>query len=131
MAPAPDWPPSWWKTRRRATRERALRRSGADYRAVVEQATVRHLSLERSQGRFLKVNPALVAMLGYDSEVPGPRRRPRRRRVRSARRARPGDQERRGVDRITGTEVQWKRKDGHRIIVRLSGSGGEEARRAM
>src|SRR5437667_109267 len=26
-----------------------------------------------------------------------------------------------GLDRITGTEVQWKRQDGHRIIVRLSG----------
>jgi len=100
--------------------ERALRRSGADYRAVVEQATygIYRSSLE---GRFLKVNPALVAMLGYDSEVqvlaldldsdvyvqPGERAQV----IKNAG----------GVDRITGTEVQWKRKDGHRIIVRLSG----------
>ena len=48
--------------------ERALRRSGADYRAIVEQATygIYRSSLE---GRFLKVNPALVTMLGYDSEA--------------------------------------------------------------
>src|SRR5882672_5059438 len=48
--------------------ERALRRSGADYRAIVEQATygIYRSSLE---GRFLKVKPALVTMLGYDSEA--------------------------------------------------------------
>jgi len=100
--------------------ERALRRSGADYRAIVEQATygIYRSSLE---GRFLKVNPALVAMLGYDSEAqvlaleldrdvyvePGERARA----IKTAM----------GLDRITGTEVQWKRKDGHRIMVRLSG----------
>jgi PAS domain S-box-containing protein len=100
--------------------ERALRRSGADYRAIVEQATygIYRSSLE---GRFLKVNPALVAMLGYDSEAqvlaldldhdvyvePGERARV--------------IQQTTGLDRITGTEVQWKRQDGHRIIVRLSG----------
>ncbi len=100
--------------------ERALRRSGADYRTMVEQATY---GIYRSSlaGRFLKVNPALVAMLGYDSEAqvlaleldrdvyvePGERARVIARTV--------------GLDRITGTEVQWKRRDGHRIIVRLSG----------
>ena len=100
--------------------ERALRRSGAEYKAIVEQATygIYRSSLE---GRFLKVNPALVSMLGYDSEAqvlaleldrdvyvePGERARA----IKTAS----------GLDRITGTEVQWKRKDGHRIIVRLSG----------
>jgi PAS domain S-box-containing protein len=100
--------------------ERALRRSGADYRAVVEQATygIYRSSLE---GRFLKVNPALVAMLGYDSEAqvlaldldrdvyvqPGERARV--------------IQHATSVDRITGAELEWKRQDGHRIIVRLSG----------
>src|SRR6266550_3661447 len=100
--------------------ERALRRSGADYRAIVEQAThgIYRSSLE---GRFLKVNPALVTMLGYDSEAqvlaleldrdvyvePGARARV--------------IEQAAGLDRITGTEVQWKRQDGHRIIVRLSG----------
>jgi PAS domain S-box-containing protein len=100
--------------------ERALRRSGADYRAIVDQATygIYRSSLE---GRFLKVNPALVTMLGYDSEAevlaleldrdvyvePGERARV----ITKAS----------GHDRVTGTEVQWKRQDGHRIIVRLSG----------
>src|SRR2546430_17682469 len=73
------------------------------------------------EGRFLKVNPALVTMLGYDSEAqvlaleldrdvyvePGARARV--------------IEQAAGLDRITGTEVQWKRQDGHRIIVRLSG----------
>jgi two-component system cell cycle sensor histidine kinase/response regulator CckA len=100
--------------------ERALRRSGADYRAVVEQATygIYRSSLE---GRFLKVNPALVVMLGYESESAvlalaldrdvyvDPEER--RRKIEGAR----------ALDRITGTEVQWKRKDGHCITVRLSG----------
>jgi PAS domain S-box-containing protein len=100
--------------------ERALRRSGTEYKAIVEQATygIYRSSLE---GRFLKVNPALVSMLGYDSEAqvlaleldrdvyvePGDRAR--------------AIQNATGLDRITGTEVQWKRRDGHRIIVRLSG----------
>jgi PAS domain S-box-containing protein len=100
--------------------ERALRRSGAEYKAIVEQATygIYRSSLE---GRFLKVNPALVSMLGYETEAqvlalqldqdvyvePGERARA----IKTAS----------GLDRITGTEVQWKRKDGHRIIVRLSG----------
>ena len=100
--------------------ERALRRSGAEYKAIVERATygIYRSSLE---GRFLKVNPALVAMLGYETEAqvmaleldrdvyvePGERARA----IKTSS----------GLDRITGTEVQWKRKDGHRIIVRLSG----------
>ncbi len=100
--------------------ERALRRSGAEYQAIVEQAAsgIYRSSLE---GRFLKVNPALVAMLGYESEAqvlaldldrdvyvePGARARA----IKTAS----------ALERITGTEVQWKRRDGHRIIVRLSG----------
>src|SRR6266576_3215264 len=100
--------------------ERALRRSGADYRAIVEQATygIYRSSLE---GRFLKVNPALVAMLGYDNEAqvlaldlgrdvyvePGQRARV----IKQAA----------GLDRISGVQVQWKRRDGHHITVRLSG----------
>src|SRR5438128_2578803 len=100
--------------------ERALRRSGADYRAIVEQAT-HGIYRSSVEGRFLKVNPALVTMLGYGSEAqllaleldrdvyvePGQRARV----IKQAA----------GLDRITGTEVQWKRRDGHRIIVRLSG----------
>ena len=100
--------------------ERALRRSGADYRAIVEQATygIYRSSLE---GRFLKVNPALVAMLGYDSEAQvlaldlG-----RDVYVDAAERSR-NIERTRTLDRISGVQVQWKRRDGHHITVRLSG----------
>src|SRR6266487_3335584 len=100
--------------------ERALRRSGADYRAVVEQATygIYRSSLE---GRFLKVNPALVAMLGYDNEAQvlalelG-----RDVYVDAAERAR-NIELARTLERISGVQVQWKRRDGHHITVRLSG----------
>jgi two-component system cell cycle sensor histidine kinase/response regulator CckA len=100
--------------------ERALRRSGADYRAMVEQATygIYRSSLE---GRFLKVNPALVEMLGYDSESQIlALDLDRDVYVESGERARI-IKNASGLDRVTGVEVQWKRKDGHRIIVRLSG----------
>ena len=100
--------------------ERALRRSGTEYKAIVEQATygIYRSSLE---GRFLKVNPALVSMLGYDSEAQVlALELDRDVYVESGDRAR-AIQKAAGFDRITGTEVQWKRRDGHRIIVRLSG----------
>ena len=100
--------------------QRALRRSGADYRAIVEQATygIYRSSLE---GRFLKVNPALVAMLGYDNEAQvlaldlG-----RDVYVDAAQRAR-NIELARTLERISGVQVQWKRRDGHHITVRLSG----------
>jgi len=100
--------------------ERALRRSGADYRAMVEQATygIYRSSLE---GRFLKVNPALVAMLGYDSEAQVlALELDRDVYVDAAERARNIEQAR-TLERISGVQVQWKRRDGHHITVRLSG----------
>ena len=100
--------------------ERALRRSGADYRAIVEQATygIYRSSLE---GRFLKVNPALVAMLGYDSEAQVlALELDRDLYVDAAQRAR-NIELARTLERISGVQVQWKRRDGHHITVRLSG----------
>ena len=100
--------------------ERALRRSGADYRAIVEQATygIYRSSLE---GRFLKVNPALVAMLGYDSEAQVlALDLARDVYVDAAERAR-NIERARTLERISGVQVQWKRRDGHHITVRLSG----------
>jgi len=100
--------------------ERALRRSGADYRAIVEQATygIYRSSLE---GRFLKVNPALVTMLGYESEAEVLALNIARDvYVDAAERARNIEQVR-ALERVTGVQVGWKRKDGHHITVRLSG----------
>ncbi len=104
--------------RRRA--EEALRRSEADYRGIVDNATY---GIYRStpEGRFLSANPALVSMLGYDSEEEllaldmnrnvyakaGARRRLIEQQV--------------GVSRLARGEAEWRRKDGRVITVRLSG----------
>ncbi len=104
--------------RRRA--EEARRRSGAEFRAIVEQATY---GIYRStvDGKLKRVNPALVRMLGYDSEAE----------VLALDLARdvyvePAERDRlieqyRAAQVIKGVEVEWKRKDGHHILVRLSG----------
>ena len=104
--------------RRRA--EEALRRSEESNRALVEHATY---GIYRSTpaGRFLSVNPALVKMLGYASEEAllavdlgqdvyadaGERALALARFAES--------------DSVQGLELEWKRKDGARILVRLSG----------
>ncbi|MDP3911501.1 MAG: PAS domain-containing protein, partial [Gemmatimonadales bacterium] len=104
--------------RRRA--EEARRRSGAEFRAIVEQATY---GIYRStvDGKLKRVNPALVRMLGYDSEAE----------VLALDLARdvyvePAERDRlieqyRAAQVIKGVEAAWKRKDGHHILVRLSG----------
>ncbi len=100
--------------------EDALRRSEANYRGLVEHA---NYGIYRSspEGRFVSVNPALVEMLGYDTEADllaldmerdvyaHPEERPRL--VRQY-------QER---GRIEGLELEWKRKDGSTMTVRVSG----------
>jgi two-component system cell cycle sensor histidine kinase/response regulator CckA len=82
-------------------------------------------------GRFLDVNPALVAMLGYASAsellalgtVTALYGDP-------AVRARVIEQYRR-LGRIDGEEVQWKRKDHTRLTVRLSGRAVLDQRGAL
>ncbi len=106
--------------------EEALRHSEASFRSLVERATY---GIYRStpDGRFLAVNPALVRMLGYDSQQellavnlrrlyvdPDERQRLIRRY---------GD-----VSQVEGVEAEWKRKDGGRITVRLSGAPARNAR---
>ncbi len=100
--------------------EEAGRESEAKYRALFEYATY---GIYRSDihGRFLTVNPALVRMLGYDSEeellaVDL---------VRDVY-ARADDPdfvlETHGeAERVEGLECEWKRKDGTLIRVRLNG----------
>src|SRR3984885_10476859 len=100
--------------------EQALRQSEEKYRELFENATY---GIFRSQldGALLDVNPALVAMLGYGSkeelltrnlsrdlyEVPDDRR---------------SILDSYGPSgRVSGREVNWKRKDGKIIVVRISG----------
>src|SRR5437899_5571017 len=100
--------------------EEALRRSEESSRALVQHA---RYGIYRSspEGRFLAVNPALVKMLGYESEVDLVA-------VDMARDVYLDPADRADVlsrfdhaDVVQGAEVSWKRKDGKKILVRLSG----------
>jgi two-component system NtrC family sensor kinase len=100
--------------------EQALRQSEEKYRGLFENATYGIFQSELD-GALLDVNPALVAMLGYSSkeelltrnlnrdiyEVPADRR---------------SILDSFGPSgRVSGREVNWKRKDGKIIVVRISG----------
>ncbi|OGL11663.1 MAG: hypothetical protein A3I17_08205 [Candidatus Rokubacteria bacterium RIFCSPLOWO2_02_FULL_72_37] len=91
-------------------------RSEAQYRSLVEGA-VHGIARTSRAGRFLTVNRALVRMLGYESET--------ELLALSLERdvyAEPADRARVIEEsRKPGREVQWKRKDGTLITVRLSG----------
>ena len=100
--------------------EEALRESEANYRGLVEKAT--H-GIYRSSwdGKFLMVNPALVRLLGYDSEAELLKLDLARDvYVDPVERDRTKEKYRR-VGRIDGVEVEWKRRDGSSISVSLSG----------
>ncbi len=106
----------------RARSEQALQHSEARYRGLVEHA-IYGIYRETVQGRFLQVNPALMRMLGYESS--------QELMDLSALAAyrNPEDRERllleeyRRTGRVIGVEVEWKRKDGLPLLVRLSGRG--------
>ena len=106
--------------------EEALRRSEANYRDLVENASY-GIYRSSAEGKFLAVNPALVKMLGYASaeellavdlarEVYADSD-DRARLVAAAQDAEPG----------TGVEVEWKQKEGTLITVRLSGRPARNA----
>jgi len=100
--------------------EDALRRSEARYREMVENTSYGVYHATRN-GRFLDVNPALVTMLGYSSKdallavslADGIYHN-------LEDRARLIDQVLR-TGRVMKAEVEWKRKDGKPITVRISG----------
>lgn len=102
--------------RRRA--EEALRRSEASYRSLVEGAPY-GIYRSTADGKFQSVNPALVHMLGYDSEE-------ELLTLDMSTDVYQVASERTHLlevfrERFEGVEVQWKRKDGTPITVRLSG----------
>lgn len=106
-------------SKRKAT-EKALRRSEASFRELIQHA-VYGIYRSTPDGKFVSVNPALVQMLGYGSEsellgvdltrdvYANPEQRERML-------DRYGEK-----PRIAGVDVEWKRKDGAIITVRLSG----------
>ena len=100
--------------------EEALRRSEESSRALVQHAT-HGIYRSTPEGRFLAVNPALVKMLGYESED-------ELLAVHLARDVYADPAERARViarfqhsDAVEGADVTWKRRDGQHILVRLSG----------
>jgi two-component system cell cycle sensor histidine kinase/response regulator CckA len=104
----------------RKQQQEALRESEARYRSLVQSAV---FGMYRSniEDRFLDVNPALVSMLGYESAAQVVRLNLARdifvdpSDYRKLIRAYGSD------ERVAGVEVPWKRKDGTRFTVRLSG----------
>ena len=94
--------------------EEALRRSESSYQALVEQASY-GIYRSTTAGRFLMVNPALVAMLGYDS----PEELMRLDMTREVY-ADSMDRSRLIRDHPAQAEVVWKRRDGAHITVQLS-----------
>ncbi len=100
--------------------EQALRRSEARYRSLVQSA-VYGIYRASYEGQFLDVNPAVIAMLGYEASPEVMALDPERDIFLD-----PGEHSRlitefRGTGRIDGFEVRWKRKDGSPITVRISG----------
>ena len=106
--------------------EEALKRSEAHYRALVEDAPV-GIFRSSAAGRFLVVNSSLVKMLGYatPAELLGLDMAadvyvdPKLRGTLIARYE--------SLERVAGVDVDWRRKDGSRITVRLSGQPVRDA----
>jgi PAS domain S-box-containing protein len=109
--------------------EEALRRSEARYRSLVLSAAYGIYRCTLA-GRFLDVNPALIAMLGYGSVEEVLKLDPRQDVFFNSQELDRLIEDYRRTGSLNGVEVQWKAKDGHVIVVRLSGrpvSGGEQA----
>ncbi len=100
--------------------EEALRRSEAGFRSVVEDAPY-GIYRASTSGHFLRVNPALQKMLGYEltEEL-------HRRDLATEIFRHPGEYQRftellNGAEQINDVEMEWKRQDGTPITVRCSG----------
>ena len=100
--------------------EEALRNSEARYRSLVESA-VYGIYRSDPQGRLRDANPALLAMLGYDSAEEvlalSPEKDVFLRPEELARLIREANSK----GKVDNFEVKWKRKDGNILTVRLSG----------
>lgn len=100
--------------------EQALRRSEARYRSLV-QSSVYGIYRSSLEGRFLDVNPALIAMLGYGLAEDVLMLDPEKQVFARAEEHQRLIEEFRRTGRLDGIEVKWKRKDGSPITVRISG----------
>jgi len=100
--------------------EEALRRSEARYRSLVQSA-VYGIYRSSAEGKFLDVNPALIAMLGYETGEPVLALDPTRDVFVNPQELARLMEDLRHKGRLDSLEVHWKRKDGKTITVRLSG----------
>jgi PAS domain S-box-containing protein len=100
--------------------EQALRRSEARYRSLV-QSSVYGIYRSSLEGRFLDVNPALIAMLGYGSAEEVLMLDPEKDVFAHFEEHSRLIEEFRRTGRLDGIEVKWKRNDGKAITVRISG----------
>jgi two-component system cell cycle sensor histidine kinase/response regulator CckA len=101
--------------------QQSLRESEQQYRSLVQSA-VYGIYRSTLDGKFLDVNPALTAMLGYETAEEVLKLDPEKDLfVNSEDRLRL-KREYEGAGRVNSLEVSWKRKDGLPITVRLSGS---------
>ncbi|MGA7561045.1 MAG: PAS domain S-box protein [Terriglobales bacterium] len=100
--------------------EEALRRSESRSRSLILSAAFGICRCTLS-GKFLDVNPALIAMLGHQSIEDLLRLDAKREVFMSPQGLDRLAEDYRRTGSLNGVEVQWKRKDGQVIIVRLSG----------
>jgi PAS domain S-box-containing protein len=104
----------------RKREEEALRRSEASHRSLILGATYGIFRCDVN-GKFLAVNPALVAMLGYESEADLLAANLVHDVIRDPDEGVRLLQQYRQKGRLDGLEAQWRRKDGTPVPVRLSG----------
>ena len=97
-----------------------MRRSEARYRSLILSAAygIYRCTVE---GRFLDVNPALISMLGYGSVEEVLKLDARQEVFFNPQELDRLIEDYRRTGSLNGVEVQWKCKDGHVIVVRLSG----------
>jgi two-component system cell cycle sensor histidine kinase/response regulator CckA len=100
--------------------EEALRRSEARSRSLILSAAF-GICRCTLRGRFLDVNPALINMLGHSSVEDLLKLDARHEVFVNPRELDRLAEDYRRTGSLNGVEVQWKRKDGRIIIVRLSG----------
>jgi two-component system, cell cycle sensor histidine kinase and response regulator CckA len=100
--------------------EQALRRSEARYRSLVQSA-VYGIYRSSTDGKFLDVNPALIAMLGYESADDVLSLNPKDDVFVCPQEYARLMQEFHGKRRLDNLEVKWRHRGQHTITVRLSG----------
>ena len=100
--------------------EEELRRSEANFRSLVEDAPFGILQITL-EGRILQANPALVRMLGYDSEAELCKLDMTRDVYQDPKQRQRLIAEHWQKDEFHNVEVPWKRKDGKFITAMLNG----------